>query len=190
MKKHYRWLAALISALLLTVAVSTIPNASATPLAADPDGITETCGASPQNVVSWANPSVPYATPGQSFWMHVSWHTTCEGSPYGFLFRRVTIRVPTNGDILQVYWIAHDGSHVTMGCSYNVDNGRMGATCAENTEINGALSGTNPGDMYILTTLFGAPCDVGVQYFTSLRRHYNPYNVIVTNSNWFPYKCG
>lgn len=193
---------ALMLALLLAPAGSQARVTSSTPITldgasfrpfADPDGNFEDCG-NPSDAITtpiFDHSSITYGT---TYWVHLGWHTTCEGS-LGFVFRRVTLRgsiydaINTSGPFTY-YWIAHDGSKTTSGCFYNEVDGKGGITCANNTEINGGISATNPGDLYVQAQrLFTGPCNVGTAWNGSTRYHYSPYVIKAQSVAYLAMNC-
>jgi hypothetical protein len=193
LKSLNRWIS--IASLAAIVAVfCTISSSQAVsrvmPLASDPDGITETCNGSPQNQFSTPYFSVGSIIAGTRYWAHANWWSTCNGAPWGFIFRRVTLRAPLYHTISNYYWVAHDGTHTQSGCFIDIVSGKQGVVCANNTQINGSLSGTNPGPLYVeAVAQSGSPCDSYVRWNDSVRYHYSPYTILATNYADVLYLC-
>lgn len=159
------------------------------PLLADPDGITETCNGSPQNYIYAPSPDHSPIRYGGFVTISGWYYTGCEGAPYGFIFRRVVVRGPPGFHVVDYWWVAHDGSHTKYGCAVNTVQGREGVYCNETTEINGAITNTNPGPVQVVFLAQATPCNVGVFFDDTLRKHYDPWPQVAYQGAWIAYNC-
>lgn len=170
-RKAGRFLA-MVAIAMLALPGGAVRVASAT----DGGSITETCNGSPQNYVYAPQFNVGSVKQGDTYEAKAWWYTGCDGAPWGFIFRRVVLRAPVGHTIYGYYWVDHGGTHSTYGCSTNYVNNRHGVVCNEVTEINGAITGTNPGPVVALVRVdTNSPCNVGVMWDTTLRHHNSPW---------------
>ena len=192
MSRNHMWRAVLASLLLVALAIANIGGQAGmtVAMAADPDGITETCGVSPQNTAYVPILNVGSVKLGDNYQATAKYTTTCEGAPWGFIFRRSVLRVPVGHTIYGYYRTLHDGSNTQAGCSINTVSGRQGVVC-ETTEINGPTgTATNPMNVVALIRVdTNTPCNVGVQIDNTQRRHYSPYDQLAYSQIYLAQYC-
>lgn len=177
---------------LMVIAILALPGGVVqTAMAADPDGITETCNGSPQNYAYAPQFNVGSVHIGSLYEAKAWYYTGCEGAPWGFIFRRVVLRAPVGHTIYGYYWVDHGGTHTTYGCSTNTVSGRQGVVCNETTEVNGAITSTNPGPVVALVRVdsTSAGCNTGVLWDNTLRKHYDPWPQVHYNTAYILQTC-